>query len=148
MPMIEGDRSARKTWVFTANDYESARRARREFSSFIARNVAGTEAVYDSTLIFGELVGNAVRHVGGKVMAELAMSGRQPVLCISDTAADSRLRVPKGDFESETGRGLKIVIALARDVWVERRRNGKTICAALPCNLPRNARVERGEVSA
>lgn len=134
--------------MFAAHDFESARRARREFSAFMSRSGARREAVDDSTLIFGELVGNAVRHVGGEIHARLMLSGTQPVLCVTDCAPDAMLRIPRRDPRSESGRGLKIAIALARRVWVERQSASKTICAALPCDIMPTAEVERGEVPA
>jgi len=147
MPLT-GRRAAQMSWAFTANDYESARRARREFTSYIKRCNRSLDAVHESELIFGELIGNAVRHVGGEVCAKLNMQGTQPVLCVTDCEPQSDLTIPERGPESETGRGLLIVHALARRVWVERSPRTKTVCAVLPCDLPLQASVERGEVSA
>lgn len=148
MPNIERGPMPQLAWVFAATDYDSARRARREFSSLMSKFGASRAAVADCVLIFGELVGNAVRHAGGEISARLVVNGSQPVLCVCDRSSDSVLRVPRGSARSESGRGLKIVLALARDVWVERRSNGKAVCAALPCKVVVADLDERGEVSA
>jgi anti-sigma regulatory factor (Ser/Thr protein kinase) len=146
MPMIERQPPAHMTWVFSAADYESARRARREFAAHLERCRAAEDGVQDSALIFGELVGNAVRHVGGQISAQLALNGTQPVLCVCDNAPASNLDVPERGPESESGRGLKIVLSLARRVWVERGASAKMVCAALPCDIDRWVSVEKGEV--
>jgi anti-sigma regulatory factor (Ser/Thr protein kinase) len=146
MPMIGRQPPAQMTWVFSANDHEGARRARREFASYIKRCRAPQDAISDSALIFGELVGNAVRHVGGQVRAELTLSGTQPVLCVSDTDPHAPIEIPPAAPESETGRGLKIVTALARKVWIERGKTAKMVCASLPCDLHSLAQVEKGEI--
>jgi len=146
MPMIERRSLSRMTWVFKTDDYESARRARHEFASYIERCRASADAVAESAVIFGELVGNVVRHVGGEVRVQLTMDGSQPVLCVSDRAAFSRVEIPNRAPESETGRGLRIVHALAREVWIERGQSSKTICAALPCRLQPRIPAEKGDI--
>jgi anti-sigma regulatory factor (Ser/Thr protein kinase) len=148
MPIIERQPPAQMTWVFSSDDYESARRARRQFAAYMLRCRASADAVSESTLIFGELVGNAIRHAGGHVCAQLALQGTQPVLCVSDNAPGSAIDIPDIDPESESGRGLKIVTTLARNVWVERGTSAKTICAELPCDLRYWATVEKGDIRA
>jgi anti-sigma regulatory factor (Ser/Thr protein kinase) len=144
MPVTD---SSRPAWVCTASDNDSARRARREFVRQITRWHVPRAAVQESELIFGELIGNAIRHAGGNVRVRLRLDGNQPVLCVTDRAARALMDVPDRGPESETGRGLQIVRALARRVWIERGQRTKTVCAALPYSVSFR-RAEKGEVSA
>ncbi len=70
-PLMKGGERSQVTWTFTADDSESAHRARLEFRTYISECKTSDDAVNESELIFGELIGNAVRHVGGQVRAHL-----------------------------------------------------------------------------
>ena len=135
-------------WRFTAEDQQSARAARREFISYMERCRFSSSGIHDSEVIFGELIGNAIRHVGGKVEAHVALQGNEVVLCVTDREPVSELEIPQRGPHDESGRGLLIVHELARRVWVERNRGAKAVCAALPCELPLRRHTEKGEVSA
>ncbi|MBA9002651.1 ATP-binding protein [Thermomonospora cellulosilytica] len=103
----------------------------------------GRVAVENAELIASELVTNAVQQPHRTLDTVTLFLGERPrglVLAVLDHAP-ARPAVPSADDALEpdpadlatTGRGLFIVRALARDVWVEPLRPGpgKWVCAAL-----------------
>jgi anti-sigma regulatory factor (Ser/Thr protein kinase) len=140
--------SRKIVWKFTADDQRSAGAARREFISYMEQCRVSPIAIHDSELIFGELIGNAIRHVGGTVHAQLALQGNEVLLCVTDGEPVSQLKIPRREPHDESGRGLLIVHALAQRVWVERGQRSKAVCVALPCEVPLRRAGETGEVPA
>jgi len=108
-------------WVFDANDGTAARKARGEFAQ-IFRGIGANETdVYAAELVFGELIGNVVRHAGGAVEVMADWSGPAPVLHVRDRGKGFAYapRLPK-DLLAEGGRGLYLVAALSEDFNVTR----------------------------
>ncbi len=72
-------------------------------------------------LVFGELIGNAVRHAPGHVDVELTWDDpAAPVLHVVDDGPGYAPPTQLPPFESESGRGLYLVRTLTRDFSVTR----------------------------
>ena len=104
-----------KRWSFDARDAMSAHGAR---STFLAALHAEGDDVGDyigSEVIFGELVGNVVRHAPGPIDVTLDWSESDPILHVIDRGPGF-IREPKlpEDVLAESGRGLFIIDTLAR----------------------------------
>ncbi len=94
------------------------------FVTFLRRRGVEADAVAQAELIFGELLGNVVRHAPGAVEIQLyGTKGSWDLHVIdSGTDFDATGTLPK-DVLSELGRGLYIVQRLAKDVRVEHVAN-------------------------
>jgi anti-sigma regulatory factor (Ser/Thr protein kinase) len=128
----------REGWTFEAPDAMEAEPARGAFGRWLA-NVADGD-VYAATLIFGELVGNVVRHAPGPIEMRAEWQGSDLVLHVLDRGRGfaPSLQLP-ADGLSENGRGFFIVDALARRVDVNASRQGTHVRAVLP--VTRKARA-------
>jgi serine/threonine-protein kinase RsbW len=112
----------------------------------IARDLASYDlpaaAIDDAVLVASELVGNAVRHTSASesntldVSWDVDPSGVR--VCVGDPS-DQRPEMRSATINEPSGRGLKIVDALADEWGVERGANGKVVWAHVP--LQRRAAV-------
>lgn len=125
-------------WSFDATAAAS-NGARRAFMSCL-KSRGDAAQILDLTaaeLIFGELMGNVVRHAPGPVEIILDWTGTLPVLHVLDSGPGfesrrKRERLPDDDW-SESGRGLFIVNACARDFALRNREVcGTHASATLP----------------
>ena len=128
----------REGWTFEAPDAMEAEPARGAFGRWLATVADGD--VYAATVIFGELVGNVVRHAPGPIEMRAEWQGSDLVLHVLDRGPgfEPTLRLPD-DGLSESGRGFFIVDALARRVDVNASRQGTHVRAVLP--VTRKARA-------
>jgi serine phosphatase RsbU (regulator of sigma subunit)/anti-sigma regulatory factor (Ser/Thr protein kinase) len=112
-------------WSFRGDDVASAARIRRDLARVLRSVRASDAAVADAELVFGELLGNAVRHTDGHIEAALDLTGDSPVLHVLDRGPGFTFhaRLPNDDM-SESGRGLYIAKALARELSVVERPDG------------------------
>jgi anti-sigma regulatory factor (Ser/Thr protein kinase) len=112
-------------WVFRGDDAAAAMDVRRKLVQVLRSANASEVEVADAELVFGELLGNAVRHTNGEVEAALDLTGDEPILHVLDQGPGFRFhaRLPNDDL-SESGRGLFITKKLARDVSVTHRPGG------------------------
>jgi PAS domain S-box-containing protein len=128
----------REGWTFEAPDAMEAESARGAFGRWLDGVADGD--VYGATVIFGELVGNVVRHAPGPIETRAEWQGSDLVLHVLDRG---RGFAPSGklpdDGLSEGGRGFVIVDALARRVDVTASRQGTHVRAVLP--VTRKARA-------
>ncbi len=95
---------------------------------------AGRVTFRAAELVYGELVGNAVRHAPGRIVVRLDWDDDTPVLTVHDEGRSFRpnIRLPD-DPLSEHGRGLYIVRALALSLDVENiEGDGSQVLARLP----------------
>jgi PAS domain S-box-containing protein len=121
------------TLSFDARDARMAHEARRLVATYL-RELGAPDADYDgSELVFGELIGNVVRHAPGEVEIEVGWDDGFARLCVRDRgfgyASDRELPV---DPLSENGRGLFLINALTRRFSVTPRPNGgMEACAIL-----------------
>ena len=112
---------ARPHWHFDAENAEAAAETRRAFVAKLKERTQDAISVESGELIFGELVGNVVRHAPGPIDVQLDLSGESPVLHVIDRGRGFiRNAALPTDPLSENGRGLFIIEQLAKDVRVER----------------------------
>jgi anti-sigma regulatory factor (Ser/Thr protein kinase) len=111
-------------WTLLLDDAGGGGDARLHFVQFL-QSVRNDEEFLDKAeLIFGELLGNVVRHAPGPVKISVELQDDSIVLHVVDSGPplhSARRRLPD-DILSERGRGLFIVAQLATDVRVERVR--------------------------
>jgi anti-sigma regulatory factor (Ser/Thr protein kinase) len=131
----------RAHWAFDAENAQAAHEARSQFRAHLESN-AGPEADFDAAeLVFGELVGNVVRHAPGPIDVQVQWTQTHPVLHVTDRGKGF-VRNPALPLDplSESGRGLYIISLLAKSVFVERIPGyGHHVAAEL--NIPRNGAV-------
>lgn len=84
-------------------------------------------------LIFGELIGNVVRHAPGEIFVRLDWTTEHPVLTVIDTGNGFEYdpHLPR-DMMAEGGRGLFIVSELASAVDISRNDRGTNASVTLP----------------
>lgn len=121
-------------WDFDSRDARSALLARREFVALLRREAAPTSDVDAAEIVFGELVGNAVRHAPGRIRVVVHWKGISLVLCVRDSGErfDVDRRLPN-DPLCEGLRGLYLVQRLSRRLAVlPIPGDGKIVTAVLP----------------
>ncbi|HEY9181321.1 MAG TPA: SpoIIE family protein phosphatase, partial [Candidatus Baltobacteraceae bacterium] len=121
-------------WSFDAENAKAAQDARGEFVAYLRRNSEDEMAVETAELVFGELVGNVVRHAPGAIDIDLEWLDAHPTLHVLDRGAafNAPSRLPD-DLLSESGRGLFIVRQLSCDLSVEHVPGyGNHVRAGLP----------------
>ncbi len=106
-------------WVFRADDARSAEDARAGFVAFLKTRGVPDANYAAAELVFGELIGNVVRHAPGPITIELDWEKDDPVLHVIDRgrAFDVHAALPE-DMLSESGRGLFLVSVLTDDFAV------------------------------
>lgn len=119
-------------WYYAAEDARVAAQARREFIEFLGEHVSDDAYLARSELIFGELLGNVVRHAPGPVETSLYYRRGRWELHVLDCGEtfEAQPGLP-ADPLSELGRGLFIVQQLAANVRVEAFSGGNHIIATL-----------------
>jgi signal transduction histidine kinase len=119
-------------WRFDSRNEMDARRLRHEFMDLLRAGGAGD--FHAAELVYGELVGNAIRHAPGKIVVSLDWDDDCPLLTVHDEGESflPEIRLP-ADPMSEHGRGLYIVRALALSLDVENiDGDGSQVFARLP----------------
>ncbi len=109
-------------WTLYADDARSAGDARALFVEFLRGANCDRDFIDRAELVFGELLGNVVRHAPGSVEISVDSNDETLVLHVFDSGppiAPARHRLPE-DMFSERGRGLFIVEQLAADIQIER----------------------------
>lgn len=130
-------------WAFDTSNEIDAHRLRREFIELLRKE--GTGDFDAAELIYGELIGNVVRHAPGRVTVSLDWHKDALALTVHDEGGtfDPRLALPD-DPLSESGRGLFIVKQLACELrFRDIRDNGSKVIAILPVH---RARHETGRI--
>ena len=108
-------------WWFDADNAQAAHEARSQFVGHLREHADPDLDLESAELIFGELIGNVVRHAPGPIDVQLSWDGDYPVLHVTDRGRGF-IRNPALPLDplSESGRGLYIIALLAREVRVER----------------------------
>jgi anti-sigma regulatory factor (Ser/Thr protein kinase) len=121
------------TWCFEADDAVPAQVRRDDFIRYLG-DCAGPDADLESAAtIYGELVGNVVRHVGGPIALFCYWPNRYATLCVRDYGRGFSYGGRKrAKADSESGRGLYIVSSLARRIDVESGPWGCEVRVVLP----------------
>jgi anti-sigma regulatory factor (Ser/Thr protein kinase) len=118
--------SGSRAWTLSIDDASAGGHARSHFVDFL-QSVAGNEQFLSAAeLIFGELLGNVVRHAPGPVEIWIDLNDDVMVLHVVDSGPPlvlTEYRLPD-EVLSERGRGLFIVAQLAADVFVDAREGG------------------------
>lgn len=127
----------RMMWAYSAADASMAQTAREQFINALKLNASPGADYGACELIFGEIVGNVVRHAPGRISIVLNWAGDRAVLCVEDSGAmfqfDPSLPL---DLLSETGRGLYLVSALGGRIDLAPMPHGKAVRVALPVARP------------
>lgn len=121
-------------WAFQADDASAAHDARNALLTYLRARGTQDSDFSAAELIFGELVGNVVKHAPGPITIELIWDGETPTLRVGDRGPgfDLRPALPE-DLMSECGRGLFLASAFATDLRVTRvPEGGSRVCATLP----------------
>ena len=128
-------------WSYVGARAEETSRVRRDVRAFLETEADAKRSDLDAAeLVVGELVANAVRHGAPPFGICIDWHDDPPILCVVDRGPGMRPVYPAPDPESEHGRGLLLVRALAGDVVVDAadsERTGTRVVVALP--------VRRGE---
>jgi PAS domain S-box-containing protein len=108
-------------WTFSTDDARAAVDARTQFVAFLRSADYGDQLIDCAELVFGELLGNVVRHAPGPVEVSFERRDDGGILHLIDSGTAFPLverRLPEDAF-SDFGRGLFIVQHLASDLRVE-----------------------------
>ncbi len=121
-------------WEFASTDdiYPSGMHA--EIMQTLHAEGAADSDFDAAELIYGELIGNLIRHARGNVTIRLDWNDEFPTLSVSD---QQRYAVPAiglpSDPLAESGRGLFIIKTLAREFkLIDSDGCGSAACAILP----------------
>jgi anti-sigma regulatory factor (Ser/Thr protein kinase) len=115
-------------------------RQRGAFRKCLSSIADPTSDVDAAELIYGELVANTVRYASGAVEVHLELVDHTPpVLVVRDHGPGLPVHpgTPRRDLYAESGRGLRIVGLLARDVAVDAPDGGGTLIRAVLPVTPR-----------
>jgi len=109
------------SWSFDAENAEAAHDARSELAAYLRERAPNDADIAAAELVFGELVGNVVRHAPGPIEVQVEWTGPKPVLHVIDRG-HGFLRDPSlpADPLCENGRGLYIVSRLTDTLRIER----------------------------
>ena len=131
-------------WSFTAEDARLATGMREAFCAYLRSRGAVDAEFSAAELIFGELVGNVVRHAPGPIEIMVEWVDERAVLTVSDRGSGF---VPKTDPQlpdvlSESGRGWFLLHAYGEGTSVRARAGGgSSVSVILPVTRERPIRV-------
>jgi len=114
-------------WRFSSDDASTAHSARAAFTAYLRAAGADPDDVAGAELVFGELVGNVVRHAPGPIEIALTWVGDVPTLHVRDRGKRAVVRPAPGlpaDDLSESGRGLFLIEAFAAPPRLAPRAGG------------------------
>lgn len=103
-------------WSFDTGDEAGAHAARTDFVGGLRADGVPDAAAQTAELIFGEVVGNAVRYAPGVLDLALERAGNDYVLRALDRGPGFAWNASLPSDESESGRGLFLIERLARSV--------------------------------
>ncbi len=107
-------------WAFTAENAQAANDARGDFVRYLRANAGDRDAIEAAELVFGELIGNVVRHARGAIDVQLEWCGEGALLHVIDRGpAFASIGGLPSDLLSEGGRGLFIARQLSNRLAVE-----------------------------
>lgn len=118
---------------------------RRDLLAYLESRATAESDLAGAALIFGELIGNVVRHAPGPIAVDLNWVDGIAVLRVRDHGPGFEWNgsVALPETLAESGRGLYIAHAVARDLQVRRiNGNGTEAVAWLPVSL--NPQVRTG----
>ena len=127
-------RAERDRFVFTIADSTLAANARRMFRRYMESWTVPGSDVDAAELIFGELLGNVVRHAPGPVTATVRWNGDRAILDVCDSGTGGYTldaSLPK-DEDAINHRGLFLIAALGADLHVASDGAGTHTIVTLP----------------
>ena len=119
-------------WTFESEDARRAHDRRRDFIRHLAIHASSESDLAAAEIIYGELIGNVVRHANGRVRVVLEWRVPYAVLRVRDYGRGFVHNFELPSTTSESGRGLYIVRTLARKLEVKRHPVGSEIHVTLP----------------
>jgi len=124
-------------WRFESADATRAHHVRRDLLEHLAAYASNDSDLASAGLIFGELVGNVVRHAPGPIAVDLRWEGGVAVLSVRDDGPGFDWRGAElPEATAESGRGLFIACAVAVSLQVRRLPGrGTEAVAELPVKL-------------
>lgn len=125
-------RKTQREWRFGRGDLKGAMAARREFARYLNATDAGADERHDASLIFGELVANAVKCARTSVSVELVEDVWTSLRVTDDGDCFDPATIAPQPVEAQSGRGLYIVHQLARDLNVSKDERHCEVTAVLP----------------
>jgi anti-sigma regulatory factor (Ser/Thr protein kinase) len=128
----------RRGWQFSSLRATEANRQRKAFVKYLRMCTAPDSDINGSAIIFGELVGNVVRHANGPIHVVLEWNGDAALLHVRDHGFGFQCDFQLPAIDSESGRGLFIVRELARSLTLDSTPHGCEVTAVLPINPGRN----------
>jgi PAS domain S-box-containing protein len=108
-------------WSFqTANAHE-AMSARKEVIGYLRRHIGDPSIITSAEVVFGELIGNVVRHAPGPVEIEVECKEHAIIMHVIDSGPEFTLTTDLPiDVLSESGRGIPLIRTMSDDLHLER----------------------------
>jgi serine phosphatase RsbU (regulator of sigma subunit)/anti-sigma regulatory factor (Ser/Thr protein kinase) len=108
-------------WAFDVGDSAAAYAIKRDFVTAVLGEYGESADINACEIIFSELVGNVLRYAPGRLSLGLSVDSRGVWLHVMDDGPgfDGPPSLP-ADIWSESGRGLFLVGALAKDLLIQR----------------------------
>ena len=123
-------------WSYVGDRADETAQVRRRVRGFLESQADAERSDLDGAeLVVGELLANAVRHGAPPFGICIDWADDPPILCVVDRGSGMVPVYPAPDPQSECGRGLLLVRALAGEVIVDAPaddRVGTRVVVALP----------------
>jgi anti-sigma regulatory factor (Ser/Thr protein kinase) len=123
-------------WSYVGDRTDDVVRVRHDVRRFLEVQADRERSDLDAAeLVVGELIANAVRHGAPPFGVCIDWHDDPPVLCVVDRGRGIRPVYPAPDPQSEHGRGLLLVRALAGDLVLDaapENRDGTRVVVVLP----------------
>lgn len=124
---------------FVPNDTAAASELRSEFADYLERHAAPGSDLLGATLVFSELLTNALESSEQPVWVSLDWGGDELVLSVHDLGSgfEPPTEPSMPDADSKRGRGLMIVTHLTEHLDIAAKRaGGSRVTATLPIRRP------------
>ena len=120
-------------WQFHAADAALAMSSRQAFTKFLRAFCTTESDCEGAEIVYGELVGNVVRHAPGSIDIAVHSDAEGSVsMDVSDTGPAFTLAPSLPAALSQCGRGLFVVSQLCRDLTAARTDCGNRVHVVLP----------------
>ncbi len=112
-------------WCFAAAEAAQAEFLRPAFMAYLRARGTEDSEFENAELIFGELVGNVVRHAPGPIAVTVRWNADAPILVIADHGPGFSMHstLPE-NMLAESGRGLFLVNIFGRELAVQANPTG------------------------
>jgi anti-sigma regulatory factor (Ser/Thr protein kinase) len=108
-------------WSFDTRDARAARTARQDFARRVNERYGPLAVATAAELVLGELIGNVVRYAPGPARVKASFDDRGVTIAVQDcgNGFSRRSLERETDVLSESGRGLAIVLRLAKTLEID-----------------------------